>query len=310
MGVRSRCSIWPRCSFLSTSRMPAISRRAAASVNPFPRGADGSQVPVERVLEREAIEHRPVGPHQWETGRHLDGARVFVQQLAEVRLPQPAVHPCADLHAEHVWRQRRTAQLPGEVHLSEAPLPEHPLDPVPKRGLRTDNHFRPGLEQVGAAIRSGPDPPASSWWSHASGASPACFCAFSANSMTRNTCACGIDVSVRFSTSSTSRSPYGSAVSSCRCSAFPSDRRGTGGCRPAAPRCRCSCAPRCSRRCRARSAGCRPRSQAIGREPVHADVAAAPVAAHHHVTEVLEARVLGWFTLRTCEATTSASSIR
>src|SRR5712691_2767726 len=34
-GVRSRCSAWPRCSFPSTSRMPAISRRAVVSDHPL-----------------------------------------------------------------------------------------------------------------------------------------------------------------------------------------------------------------------------------------------------------------------------------
>ena len=59
IGVRSRWSIWPRCSFPSTWRMPAISRRAAASGHRLPvRCRNARRSPCARVLEREAVQIR------------------------------------------------------------------------------------------------------------------------------------------------------------------------------------------------------------------------------------------------------------
>src|SRR5262249_32789540 len=51
----------------------------------------GAQVAMPRPLEREAIEEGPVVPGQRERVEHADGAPVPFEDLAEVRLAQPAV---------------------------------------------------------------------------------------------------------------------------------------------------------------------------------------------------------------------------
>ena len=81
--------------------MPAISRRAAASDQPLPVARqERAQVAVARVLERQAVEDAAVGAHQRKRVEDADRARMAVEQLAEVRLAQPAVDAAADLDAD------------------------------------------------------------------------------------------------------------------------------------------------------------------------------------------------------------------
>ena len=72
--------------------MPAISRRAAA-LRPAPCRAlqKAIEIAVRRVLEREAVEHVAVGLHERKRVVDADRARMAIEQLAEVRLAQPAV---------------------------------------------------------------------------------------------------------------------------------------------------------------------------------------------------------------------------
>ena len=76
IGVRSRCSVWPRWSFRSTSRMPAISRRTTVSDRPFLGSPqERAEIAVDRVLERQVIEDLAVGAHQRKQVEDADGAR-------------------------------------------------------------------------------------------------------------------------------------------------------------------------------------------------------------------------------------------
>ena len=67
---------------------------------------------------------------QREAVEDADRARVAVEQLAEVRLAQPAVDVRADLDADLFGDGRRPAQPAREIDLAESALPEEPLDAV------------------------------------------------------------------------------------------------------------------------------------------------------------------------------------
>ena len=90
-------AVWPRCSLPSTSRMPAISRRAAASDQPR-AGAreERAQVAVPRVFEREAVEHPPVGAASAETCRRR-GSRADGRPAAGRNRLRAASRRCAAL---------------------------------------------------------------------------------------------------------------------------------------------------------------------------------------------------------------------
>jgi hypothetical protein len=55
---------------------------------------------------------------------------MFVQQLPEIRLPQPPVHPRAHLDADGLGDRRRAAEPPGEIDLTEPALAEQTVDAV------------------------------------------------------------------------------------------------------------------------------------------------------------------------------------
>ena len=136
-GVRSRCSVCPRCSLRSTSRMPAISRRAAASDQPRPvRDRKALRSPCVGVLEGQAVQEASAGAHQGKRVEYPDRARVRIQQLAEVGLAQPAVHPAADLDADFRRDDRRAADPSREVDLAEAAFAEKPPDLILQTGFR------------------------------------------------------------------------------------------------------------------------------------------------------------------------------
>jgi len=110
-----------------------------------------AQIAVARVLEREAVQHAAIGPHQRKGIEHANRAGVVVEQLADVRFAEPAVDAAAHLDAERVRNHRRPAGPPREIHLTEAALAEQPLDAVAEPGLRAGNDFRRG-EQTRAVI--------------------------------------------------------------------------------------------------------------------------------------------------------------
>ena len=128
--------------------MPAISRRAGVSGQPFPaRCRNALRSPWQRVLERQAVEQPPVGAHQREGVEDADRARMAVEQLAEVGLAQPPVDARADLDADDRRDHWRAAEPPGEIDLAEPAFAEQPLDAVFKLGFGTRDQIA-GLEEI------------------------------------------------------------------------------------------------------------------------------------------------------------------
>ena len=95
-----------------------------------------AQVPMTRVLEHQAVEDPFVGSRQRELVEDLDRARVAVQQLAEVRLAQPAVDVPADLDAHHLRHDSRMSEPRREIDLAETADADQPFDAVLEAGFR------------------------------------------------------------------------------------------------------------------------------------------------------------------------------
>ena len=93
-------------------------------------GQERAQVAVARVLERQAVEDAVHRAHQRKRVEDANRARMSVEQLAEVRLAQPAVDARADLDADDLRDDRRAAEPRGEIDLTEAALAEQPFDAV------------------------------------------------------------------------------------------------------------------------------------------------------------------------------------
>ena len=109
---------------------------------PFRRPREGrAEIPVARVLQREAIEHPPVGAHQREGVVQAQGARMILQQLAEVRLPHPAVDMRADLHPHDLGHAPGGSQPGGQVHVSKTALTQQAADPIAQAGVGADDHL-------------------------------------------------------------------------------------------------------------------------------------------------------------------------
>ena len=94
-----------------------------------------------RVLQGQTIEHPPVGAHHRKGVVHAQGARMVLQQLAEVRLPHPAVDVGADLHPHNLGHALGGSEPRGEVHVSKAALPEQTADPVAQAGVGARDHL-------------------------------------------------------------------------------------------------------------------------------------------------------------------------
>ena len=110
-----------------------------------------AEVPVPRVLEREAVEDAPARPHEREGIEDADRARVAVEQLPEVGLAQPAVDVLAGLDADRRGDAAGVADAAGEIHLPEPALSEQPLDAVAEARLRAGDGLR-GVEQAARGI--------------------------------------------------------------------------------------------------------------------------------------------------------------
>ena len=144
--------------------MPAISRRAVVSVQPLAeRLQERAEIAMPRVLERQTVRAAcPPACTQRERVEHADRARVVVEQLAEVRLAQPAVDARAHLDAQAPRDSLRAAEPGREVDLSEAPSAEEPIDPRPaarsRRWQRISGDTRrrrasPGARAFAVAVR-------------------------------------------------------------------------------------------------------------------------------------------------------------
>src|SRR5262249_42581260 len=120
---------------------PAASRRVQ----------ERAEVPLLRPLEREAVEDAGLSAHERERVVDPDRPRVVVQELAEVRLAQPAVDVLAHLDADDRGHDQGAAETAGQVDLAEAALAEQALDPVAEAGLRARHDLR-GTEELARRV--------------------------------------------------------------------------------------------------------------------------------------------------------------
>jgi hypothetical protein len=107
-----------------------------------PARQESRQVAVARVLEREVVQDPAVRAHQREHVVHRDRARVAVEQIAEVRLADPAVDAVADLDAHRRGHRCRSLQPARQVDLAKAAFPEQTFDPVLQTRFRAGDHLR------------------------------------------------------------------------------------------------------------------------------------------------------------------------
>ena len=106
---------------------------------------EGPQVTLARVLQDQAVEDAAVLDER-EGVEDADGARVAVQQLAELGLAHPAVHALADLDADGRRHTREGAQAAGQVDLAETTLAEELADAVAHPALRARDDVAGGEE--------------------------------------------------------------------------------------------------------------------------------------------------------------------
>ena len=111
--------------------MPAISRPGGRLL-PLAAVAlhERAEVALARILEREAVERRPVGAHHHERVVDRDRPRVPLEQLAEVRLADPGLDAAADLDADGGRDGRRSTDAPRGVDLAVAALADQAIDPI------------------------------------------------------------------------------------------------------------------------------------------------------------------------------------
>src|SRR5262245_51813407 len=99
-----------------------------------------AQVAMPGVLDRQAVERPAVGSDDRKGVENPDGARVLVQQLAEVRFAQPAVDPPAGLDAHAFRNGVRPADAIGEKHLAESALADETAHTIAEARLRTGDN--------------------------------------------------------------------------------------------------------------------------------------------------------------------------
>src|SRR5439155_17036492 len=117
---------------------------------------EGAEVAVSRVLEGQAVQHGPPRARQGERVEDADRARVTVQELPEVGLPEPTVDAFAGLDAHGRRDDPRPSETPGEVGLAEPALAEQPLDAIAETRLRARDDLR-GREQALRVLDGGAD---------------------------------------------------------------------------------------------------------------------------------------------------------
>src|SRR4029453_6286902 len=83
-----------------------------------------------RVFESETVERVSRRADRGKRVEHADGARMFLEQLSEIRLAQPAIDARADLDADDPWNRSRFPEPPREIDLSEPTLSEQTFDAV------------------------------------------------------------------------------------------------------------------------------------------------------------------------------------
>ena len=108
-----------------------------------------AEVAVARVLEGEAVEDAAVGAHEGKRVEDADRPRMAVEQLAEVRLAQPAVDALADLDADGRRGRRTSARAAGR----DRPGRTRPRRAAARCGTggRSPGWRRPGRAPAGAS---------------------------------------------------------------------------------------------------------------------------------------------------------------
>ena len=89
-----------------------------------------AQIAVARVLERQDVEDGLRRPQQRKRVEDANRARVILEQLAEVRLAQPAADVRAHLETDHLRHPGRAPETMCEVHLAEPALAEPADDAI------------------------------------------------------------------------------------------------------------------------------------------------------------------------------------
>src|SRR5439155_1119385 len=103
-----------------------------------------AEVAIARVLEREAVQNLFVWAGVAQNGESVENANragMSVEQLPEVRLPQPPVDASAHLDANSLGDNRRATEPRGEIHLAEPALAEQSLDAILELRLRAGNEL-------------------------------------------------------------------------------------------------------------------------------------------------------------------------
>src|SRR5262245_5611236 len=107
----------------------------------------GAEVAVERVLEHEVEEGPAVPSRKGEAIEEADGPGMVLEELAEVRLPDPAVDVRADLDADQRRHGGGAADPAREVDLPESAGPREPVDAVAQARLRAGDLLA-GREEI------------------------------------------------------------------------------------------------------------------------------------------------------------------
>src|SRR4029079_9744977 len=112
---------------------------------------------VRRVFERQRVEERAgflVHPEQRELVEDADRPRMTVEELAEIRLPEPAVDAGAHLDTDLIRHRDRSIPASGEIDLPESALSAQSFDSIAKSRFRADHDFRGGQKQFGPMRRT------------------------------------------------------------------------------------------------------------------------------------------------------------
>ena len=116
------------------------------------------EIAVPRIFERKVVQHLPVGAHERKHVVHADRARVPAEQLAEIRLADPAVHARAHLEAHDLRDVGGAADALRQERLAESPFSDQPFDAVAQPRLRALDDL-PWHEQRSATHRGHVDRP-------------------------------------------------------------------------------------------------------------------------------------------------------
>ena len=111
---------------------------------------EAAEIAVGGVLEGQGVEHAAVASQHRETVEHLDRPGMLVEQLPEVRLPEPGVEPGTDLETDLGRHPGGATDSARQIDLAEAALANQTAYPVGMSGVRI-GHDLVGRQQGGGA---------------------------------------------------------------------------------------------------------------------------------------------------------------